>query len=111
LFVIISADSIIRESILFRKTDKKAPPAASTQPGEFFQAGSDARIGREAAVHRQGDAGDEAGGLVADQEQQRALQLGAVAKAAHGGGGKDLAGAGGGGAVGVVEQALVLPGG
>ena len=58
---------------------------------------------------RQADAGDEAGSLVVQQEQQGTHQiLFAVAEAAHGGGGQDLFGAGGGGAVLVVEELCIL---
>src|SRR5699024_2086091 len=79
--------------------------------GSGERCGLYAGIGRETAVHRQGDAGDEAGGGIVDEEQQRAFQLAAVAEAAHGGGGQNFAGAGGGGAVGVIQELLVLPGG
>ena len=70
---------------------------------------SDTRVGGEAAVNGQADAGDEAGSLVVQQEQQGTHQiLFAVAEAAHGGGSQDLFGAGGGGAVLVVEEPCVL---
>lgn len=68
-----------------------------------------AGIGREAAVHRQTDAGDETGCIIVQQKQQCAHKVFfAVAKVAHGGGGKDLFGAVGGGAVLVEEQLCVL---
>ena len=48
-----------------------------------------AGIGREAAVHRQADAGDETGCLIVQQEQQCAHKVFfAVAEVSHGGGGK-----------------------
>ena len=68
-----------------------------------------AGIGREAAVHRQADAGDETGRLIVQQEQQCAHKIFfAVAEVSHGGGGKDLFGALGRGAVLVEEQLCVL---
>ena len=68
-----------------------------------------AGIGREAAVHRQTDAGDETGCIIVQQKQQCAHKVFfAVAKVSHGGGGKDLFGALGGGAILVEEQLCVL---
>ena len=67
-----------------------------------------AGVGQKAAVDGQRHAGDEAGGLVVEEEQQGAVQLLGLAEAAHGRGGQDLAGAGGGGAVGVPEEGRVL---
>ena len=68
-----------------------------------------AGIGREAAVHRQADAGDETGCIIVQQKQQCAHKVFlAVAEVSHGGGGKDLFGAVGGGAVLVEEQLCVL---
>ena len=52
-----------------------------------------AGISGKAAVDGKGHAGDEAGRLVVQQKQHRAGELTALAKAAHGRGGKDLAGA------------------
>lgn len=68
-----------------------------------------AGIGREAAVHRQADAGNEARCVIVQQKQQCARKVFfAVAKVAYGGGGKDLFGALGGGAILVEEQLCVL---
>ena len=68
-----------------------------------------AGISREAAVHRQADAGDETGCIIVQQKQQCAHKVFlAVAEVSHGGGGKDLFGAVGGGAVLVEEQLCVL---
>ncbi len=74
--------------------------------------GLHAGIGREAAVDGNRHAGDEACGIVVEQEQHRAAELlFAVAEAAHGRSGQDLARAGRGRAVRVEEQRRVLLGG
>ena len=68
-------------------------------------------IGGEAAIDGDGNACDEAGSIVVQQEQYRTAELlFAVAEAAHGRSGQDLARAGGGGAIGVEEQRRVLLG-
>ena len=68
-----------------------------------------ARIGGEAAIDGQADAGDETGSVIVQQEQQCAHKvLFAVAEAAHGGRSKDLVGTGRRGAVLIVEEAGVL---
>src|SRR5512132_4443528 len=64
-------------------------------------------IRAEAAVHGDDGARDERGRVAAEPEH-RALQLGGVAKASHGGAGKDLLRALGGGAVLPEEHRAIL---
>ena len=69
---------------------------------------SHARVGGKAAVDRDRHAGDEAGGVIIQEKQHRARELLALAEAAHGRGGEDLARAGGRRAVLVPEERGVL---